>query len=99
VVQVPSGFAYVELVGVRSESDSTRECCARAVTIAETRSGRSVTFDSVFAEVAVTGVAAWAFADAVGVCASTIPRLSNATSTLNFNRRDIPEPPEKQPST
>jgi hypothetical protein len=43
VVIVPSGFAHVVDVSDRIDSTSTREPCARAVTAADTTSGREST--------------------------------------------------------
>jgi hypothetical protein len=87
VVIVPSRFAQVLEVPVRSDATSTGEPCARAVIAADTTSGRSVT-GGVNAVPGVAGVAtgvAARLANLPGtapVCAAKARLSANAVNVL-----------------
>ncbi|WP_218130412.1 hypothetical protein [Lentzea jiangxiensis] len=73
MVNVPSGFDHVDDVSVRIDSTSTREPCARALTAAETTSGRAST------RAAVAGGGASGAATATTGATTSVVLSTNAT--------------------
>jgi hypothetical protein len=72
-VDVPSGFAYVTEDSLRSDRISTRDPWVRAVSAADTRSGRSLTLSAGAAGAAGAGAAA---------AEDTIPAALDTTSAV-----------------